>query len=93
MALLLQVNDYVGTLEPQVSMAIRDFRKAEESISFMAFSSVFKNCVLIFLLVNIMKETRPREGTNVPLYVLYQFLMPIFVTLIICIPTTLVIKK
>lgn len=93
MALLLQVNDYVGTLEPQVSMAIQNFKKSEESISYMAFSSVFKNCILIFLLVNMMQETRPREGTNVPLYVLYEFLMPIFVTLIICIPTTLAIKK
>ena len=93
MVLLLQINDYVGTLEPQVSMAIHDFKKAEESFCFIAFSSVFKNCFLIFLLINLMPETRPKESTNIPLYVLYEFIMPIFVTLIICIPTTLVIKK
>lgn len=93
MAMLLQLNDYVGTLEPQVQMVIKDFDNVEESQSFLAFSSIFKNCILIFLLVNMLSETKPREGTNVPLYVIYEFLMPILITLFICIPTTLVIKK
>lgn len=93
MALLIQVNDYVGTVEPHIQMAVTDFDKSEESLSFLAFSSILKNCFLIFICVNIMPETKPKEGTNVPLYILYELLMPIFVALFICIPTTLVIKQ
>lgn len=87
------MNDYVGTVEPLVLMTISDFHKKEDSLSFLAFSSIFKNCILLYLLINIMPETKPKEGTNVPLYSLYEFFMPIFIALFICIPTTLVIKQ
>ena len=62
MALLIQVNDYVGTVEPHVQMAVTNYEKNEESLSFLAFSSILKNCFLIFICVNIMPETRPKEG-------------------------------
>ena len=89
---MLQLNDFVGTVEPHLHMSITNYQKSEESLSFVAFSAIFKNCCLIYIMVMLMPETRPDVTTNHFLYGLYEFLMPIFVCLIICIPTTLAMK-
>jgi len=47
----------------------------------------------MFILISIMPETRPREDQILSLYYLYEFFLPVFVSLIICIPTTLAIKQ
>lgn len=93
MLLMLQVNDYVGTLEPQIQMVIRDFSNADGPLSFIAFSSVFKNSVLIFVLINLILQTSLQNGAGIAMDCVYQLMMPIVITVVICVPTTLVIKK
>ena len=88
--LIFLLGDYSGTLDPHVSFNLNN----DESLSFLGFMSIFKNSVLLFLLFNMMPDTKS-ESENINekvLYAFYTLLMPIVVSLGILIPTTLAIK-
>ena len=54
MALIVQLNDYSGTLDPHVSFAVND----DESLSFLGFQALLKNSILLFLIFNITPNTK-----------------------------------
>lgn len=54
LALIVQLNDYSGTLDPHVSFAVND----DESLSFLGFQAVLKNSILLFLIFNLTPTTK-----------------------------------
>ena len=91
LALIVQVNDYSGTLDPHVSFAIND----DESLSFLGFQALLKNSILLFLIFNLTPYTKTTsdEPKSQILYGIYQLLMPSLIALGLAIPTTLVVKQ
>ena len=91
MGLIVQLVDYSGTLDPHVSFKIND----DESLSFLGFHALLKNAILLFMIFNMMPYTKSQSdhASNQMLYALYQLFMPIFITFILGVPTTLVVKQ
>jgi hypothetical protein len=91
MALIVQLNDYSGTLDPHVSFAVND----DESLSFLGFQALLKNSILLFLIFNITPNTKASSDSakSQILYGLYQLFMPSIISLVLAIPTTLVVKQ
>ena len=58
LCLLLLLNDYSGTLEPHISFII----ETDESISFLSFVALFKNGFLLFMLFNLMPDTKSSDS-------------------------------
>lgn len=90
-SIIVQLGDYTGTLEPHISFIIEN----DESISFMSFMALFKNSCLIFLLHNVMPDTKIKSDTSSSqvFYGIYQLIMPSVIALSIAIPITLAMKQ
>lgn len=90
LALITQLNDYQGTLEPLINVN----RAREDALAFISFGQLTRNALLIFMLVNIMPETQATgRGTVTIAYGIYELVMPMIMCLAICLPTTLIIKQ
>lgn len=91
LGLVIQLNDYSGTLDPHISFSIED----SSILSFLSTIAVFKNACLIYILTNIMPSTKANSPSAVPqiLYGLYQVAVPLGIALGIVISTTLVVKQ
>lgn len=91
LALTLQLNDYSGTIEPHVGFNMRN----ENSLGFLGASSLVRNSILIYVLTLLMPDTRTTStNTNYQLlFGLYHLVTPLLCCLVVCIPTTLVLKE
>jgi len=90
LGLSLQLNDYAGTLDSHVIFNIAN----DDTLSFLGSLQLFRNSVLLFLLVNLMPESKSDSQTagGQIAYGLYQFIIPTLCALLIFIPTTFVLK-
>lgn len=91
LGLILQLNDYSGTIDPHVAFNIGN----DDSLSFLGWSSYAKNSFLIFVLANIMPDTRSSSqvaGVQIS-FGLYQFVIPLLCTFLVFIPTALILKE
>jgi hypothetical protein len=91
LALIVQLNDYSGTLDPHVSFGVND----DESLSFIGFQALLKNSILLFLIFNVTPDTKAEsdEAKNQIFYAIYQLFMPSLISLGLAIPTTLIVKQ
>ena len=62
LSLIIQLNDYSGTLDPHVSFNMEN----STTLSFLSTLAIFKNSMLIFLLTNMMPETRTTSDSFLP---------------------------
>jgi len=58
----------------------------QESLGFLSLMALFKNYVLVYLLSNLMPETRTRSSDVLSefLYALYEFVTPILIPIPLC---------
>ena len=91
LGLVIQLNDYSGTLNPHISFSIED----TSVLSFLSTISVFKNLCLVYILTNIMPNTKVTSSSAVSqiMYGLYQIAVPLGISFGIVISTTLVAKQ
>lgn len=91
LALLIQMNDYAGTLDPHVAFNVGN----EDTLGYLGSVAIVRNYILLLVLTNMMPDTKSRsqEGGTQTLYGLYQVVIPLVCSLIIFVPTTLVLKK
>ena len=89
--LVIQLNDYSAVLEPHVSFALNN----EDTLGFVGFQALFKNLCVIFVLVNMLPDTRSQsdKASDQILYGLYQLVMPALISLVINVTTTLSMKQ
>ena len=69
-------------MEPHLIMKLSDM----ESLGFLNLISLFKNYILVFLLANLMPETRTLSSDVFIeiLYTLYEFVNPIVISISLC---------
>ena len=91
LTVIIQLNDYSGTLEPYVSFVLKD----SDTVAFLGFSALARNSILLFLLANLMPDVKLRNGSvgGLIAYSLYQLVIPTIVSLVIFVPTTMMIKQ
>lgn len=59
LAVIIQLNDYSGTLEPYVSFVMRE----TDTLAFLGFSALARNSVLLFLLANMMPNMKSSSSS------------------------------
>ena len=61
LALVIQLNDYSGTLDPHISFSIEE----GSALSFLSTLALFKNAFLIYVLTNVMPGTKSTSSSTV----------------------------
>jgi hypothetical protein len=91
LGLITQLNDYSGTLDSHVAFNIGN----DDTLGFLGTTALLRNSILIFLLTNLMPDTKTvssDSGIQI-LFGLYQLVIPSLCAILIFVPTTLMLKK